>query len=56
MSTIKYLSKILLLNRSEMINDLIFVVTPVLSITVLMFSLRSVFEDNFNQNLKNQKN
>ena len=54
MSVAKYISNILLGQGSEMINDLVFVILPVLSITVLMFSLRSIFEDSFNPKLKKQ--
>ena len=54
MSTAKYLSNILLGQGTEMINDLIVVILPVLSITVLMFSLRSIFLESFNQKLKKQ--
>ena len=54
MSFAKYLSNILLGQGSEMINDFIFVILPVLSITVLMFSLRSIVEDSYNSKLENQ--
>ena len=52
MNTAEYLSDILLAQGSEMLTDLIFVVLPVLSITVLMFSLRSIFEDSLKSDLK----
>tara|TARA_Y100000766_G_scaffold275194_1_gene277965 strand:- start:202 stop:366 length:165 start_codon:yes stop_codon:yes gene_type:complete len=54
MNLAKYLSNILLGQSSDMINDLIFVILPVLSITVLMFSLRSFFEGSLNPKLKKQ--
>ena len=54
MNASKYISNILLGEGSEMINDLIFVILPVLSLTVLMFSLRSVFVDSLNPKLKKQ--
>ena len=54
MNAAKYISNILLGQRSEMINDLIFVIIPVLCLTVLMFSLRSIFLDSFNPKLKKQ--
>ena len=54
MSAAKYLSNILLGKGIEMINDLIFVILPVLSITVLMFSLRSIFLESLNPKLKKQ--
>ena len=54
MGTAKYLSNILLGQNSEMINDLIFVILPVLSITVLMFGLRSIFQDSYNPKFKKQ--
>ena len=54
MSTAEYISNILLRQGSEMINDLVFVVLPVLSLTVLMFSLRSIFQDSFNPKFKKQ--
>ena len=54
MSIAKYLSNILLGQDSIMINDFICVIFPVLSITVLMFSLRSIFQDFNNVELKKQ--
>ena len=54
MSIASYISNILLGQGSEMINELVFVFLPVLSITVLMFSLRVIFEDSFNPRLKKQ--
>ena len=53
MNTAEYLSDILLGQDSKMISDFIFVVLPVLSITILMFSLRSIFEDSLKSDLKN---
>jgi len=56
MSTPTYLMHILYGQVSNMSNDLILVVIPVLSITVLMFGLRSIILDNNNsQNLKKQR-
>ena len=45
MSTAKYLSNLFLGQESIMMNEFIYVVFPVLSITILMFSLRSIFQD-----------
>ena len=54
MDAVKYLTNILIGQGSDMINDMIFVILPVLSITVLMFSLRCIFEDYLNPKLKKQ--
>ncbi len=54
MSAAQYISNILLGQSSEIINDLVLVILPVLSITVLMFSIRSIFEDSFKPKLKKQ--
>ena len=54
MSTATYLMHILYAQVSGMNNDLILVIIPVLSITVLMFGLRSIFVDTNKQKLKKQ--
>ena len=54
MSFAKYLSNLFLGQESVMLNEFIYVVLPVLSITVLMFSLRSIFQDSYNPNMKKQ--
>ena len=54
MSTTSYLMHILYGNGSVMNSDLILVIIPVLSITVLMFGLRSIFVDTNKQKLKKQ--
>ncbi len=45
MNVADYLSYIFLGQDSVMMSDFIYVVFPVLSITVLMFSLRSIVHD-----------
>ena len=54
MGVSQYISNILLRQSSEMINDFVLVILPVLSITILMFSLRSIFEDSFKTKLRKQ--
>ena len=54
MSFAKYLSNLFLGQESVMLNEFIYVVLPVLSITVLMFSLRSIFQDSYNPKMKKQ--
>ena len=54
MTVARYLSNIFLGQESTMMTDVICVVFPVLSITVLMFSLRSIFQDTYNSKLKKQ--
>ncbi len=54
MSTTSYLMHILYGHASVMNSDLILVIIPVLSITVLMFGLRSIFVDTNKQKLKKQ--
>ena len=49
-----YLSNIFLEQDSVMISDFFYVIFPVLSITVLMFSLRSIFRDSYNPKMKKQ--
>ena len=50
----KYLSNLFLGQESAMMSDFIYVVFPVLSITVLMFSLRSIFQDSYTPKMKKQ--
>ena len=54
MNTAEYLSEILLGQSSEMISEFIFVILPVLSITVIMFGLRSILFDYKNSKLRRQ--
>jgi len=54
MIAIKYLSDIISRQDLVMMSDIIFVVFPVLSITVLMFSLRSIFQDSCTPKMKKQ--
>ena len=54
MSTISYLMHILYGQGSVINTDFILVVIPVLSITVLMFGLRSILIDTRSQKLKKQ--
>ena len=55
MSTTSYLMHILFGQVSGMNSDLILVIIPVLSITVLMFGIRSIFIDTNNTRLKKQR-
>ena len=55
MSTATYLMHILYAQASGMNSDLILVIIPVLSITVLMFGLRSIFIDTNQQKFKKQR-
>ena len=54
MTAIKYLSDIISRQDLVMMNQFIYVIFPVLSITVLMFSLRSIFQDTYNPKMKKQ--
>ena len=54
MNVADYLSGIFLEQDSVMISDFIYVIFPVLSITVLMFSLRSIVQDFHNPKMKKQ--
>ena len=49
-----YLSNIFLGQDSVLMNDFIYVIFPVLSIIVLMFSLRSIVQDSNNPKMKKQ--
>ncbi len=55
MSTTSYLMHILFGQASGMNSDFILVIIPVLSITVLMFGLRSIFFDTSKPKLKKQR-
>ena len=55
MSTTSYLMHILFAQASAMNSDFILVIIPILSITVLMFGLRSIFTDTGKPQLKKQK-
>ena len=54
MNVTEYLSNIFLGQDSLMMSDFIYVVFPVLSITVLMFSLRSFVQDSYTPKMKKQ--
>ena len=54
MNVAEYLSNIFLGQDSVMMNDFIYVIFPVLSITVLMFSLRSIVQDPYTPKMKKQ--
>ena len=54
MTVAKYLSNIFLGQDSVMMSDFIYVIFPVLSITVLMFSLRSIVQDSHTPKMKKQ--
>jgi len=55
MSTTSYLIHILYGQGTVMNSDLILVILPVLSITVLMFGLRSIFLETKGPKLKKQR-
>ena len=54
MPFVEYLSNLFLVQESAMMSEFISVVFPVLSITVLMFSLRSIFQDSYIPKMKKQ--
>ena len=54
MNVAEYLSNIFLGKDSVMMSDFFYVIFPVLSITVLMFSLRSFVQDSYNPKMKKQ--
>ena len=54
MAIAKYLSEIFLGQESVMMSNFLYVFFPVLSITVLMFSLRSIFQDSYSPKMKKQ--
>ena len=54
MNVADYLSNIFLGQDSVMMIDFIYVIFPVLSITVLMFSLRSIVQDSYTPKMRNQ--
>ena len=54
MNVAEYLSNIFLGQDTVMMNNFIYVIFPVLSITVLMFSLRSIVEDSYTPKMKKQ--
>ena len=54
MNVTDYLSNIFLKQDSVMMSDFIYVIFPVLSITVLMFSLRSIFQDSRTPKMEKQ--
>ena len=54
MNVAEYLSNIFIGQDSVMMGDFIYVIFPVLSITVLMFSLRSIVQDSCTPKMKKQ--
>ena len=54
MDVAAYLSNIFLGQDSVMMSYFFYVIFPVLSITVLMFSLRSIVKDSYNPKMKKQ--
>ena len=54
MNVAEYLFNIFLEQDSVMMGEFIYVVFPILSITVLMFSLRSIFQDLYTPKMKKQ--
>ena len=54
MNVAKYLSNLFLGQESEMMNNFIYVIFPVLSITVLMFSLRTIVDDSNTPKMRKQ--
>ena len=54
MNVAEYLSNIFLGQDSVMMSNFIYVIFPVLSITVLMFSFRSIVQDSYTPKMKKQ--
>ena len=54
MPFVKYLSNLFSGQESAIMNEFIYVIFPVLSITVLMFSLRTILHDSFSPKMKKQ--
>ena len=54
MNVSEYLSDIFLGQDSVMMKEFIYVIFPVLSITVLMFSLRTIFENSCTPKMRKQ--
>ena len=54
MNVANYLSNIFLEQETLIMSNFIHVILPVLSITVLMFGLRSIFEDLYTTRMKKQ--
>ena len=54
MNVAEYLSNIFLGQDSLIVSDFIYVIFPVLSITVLMFSLRSIVQNSYTPKMKKQ--
>ena len=52
MNVAEYLSHIFLAQDSRMMSEFIYVIFPVLSITVLMFSLRSFIQESYTPKMK----
>lgn len=50
----KYLSNLILEKETGMISDFIYVILPVLSISVLMFGLRAILLDSYKPKFKKQ--
>jgi len=55
MNVAEYLSNIFLGQDSVIMSNLIYVGFPVLSITILMFSLRSILQDSYIPKMKKQR-
>ena len=54
MNAAEYLSNIFVGQDSVLMSDFIYVIFPVLSITVLMFSLRTIVEDSHTPKMRKQ--
>ena len=54
MNAAEYLSNIFLRQDLVLMSDFIYVIFPVLSITVLMFTLRTIVEDSHNPIMRKQ--
>ena len=54
MNVAEYLSNIFIGQDSLMMSNFIYVIFPVLSITVLMFSLRSIVQDSYTPKMNKQ--
>ena len=54
MNVVEYLSNIFIGQNTIMMSEFIYVIFPVLSITVLMFSLRTIVQYSYNPKMKKQ--
>ena len=54
MNAAEYLSNIFLGQNSVIMSNFIYVIFPILSITVLMFSLRTIVDDSYTSKMRKQ--